>query len=272
MKNIILKTIIAAFILSILYFIADLIHGNTVQLNVIFWGFVSNLLIAAVLAFYITNSTLRGFKLALVVFGIYYLIGFFNILIEAYIFNVTDRPATINTLLTGLVVALVYSPALIFLFGKWDGEAECINFKKRTIGSWIWRIAVSDILYLFFYLLAGFILQATYPPLMDFYEGKIPPFDLMINTQFFRALIFILVALIILKTIDIPVLKKALFTGILFTVLGGIAPLIPPNEHMPLYIRWAHGFEVAISNFLFGFVISRLLAQQTIKGPEKTKI
>ena len=54
--------------------------------------------------------------------------------------------------------------------------------------------------------------------------------------------------------------------GVLFTVLGGLAPLIPPNENMPGYIRLGHAFEVAFSNFIYGFVVSYLLAQKA-KAP-----
>jgi hypothetical protein len=47
--------------------------------------------------------------------------------------------------------------------------------------------------------------------------------------------------------------------------LGGIAPLIQPNELMPLYIRIGHSFEVGISNFAFGLVLGLLLSQKLIR-------
>jgi hypothetical protein len=263
MKTRITKTIIAAIILSILFFLADLIQGIAIRWDAILWGFVANLMIASLLVFYVSVSVLRGIKLAFALFLLYFLIGFFNILIEAYIFNVTERPITLNIIYTGFIVTLIYAPILVFLFDKWEGSSNRINFIRRPVLSWVWRIIVSDLLYLFFYLLAGFILYAVYPPLMDFYEGKIPPFELMISTQFYRAVVFIFVALLILRTTDISILEKALYVGIFFTIVGGIAPLITPSEHMPGYIRLGHAFEVAVSNFSYGFVISYLLGQKT---------
>ncbi len=45
-------------------------------------------------------------------------------------------------------------------------------------------------------------------------------------------------------------------------VLGGIAPLLLPNPFMPSGIRLAHGFEVGISNFLFGMIVGAALASK----------
>ena|SRR2546430_7288562 len=47
-------------------------------------------------------------------------------------------------------------------------------------------------------------------------------------------------------------MRAALFFGAAYSILGGIAPLLLPNPLMPAPIRLAHGFEVGISNFVFG--------------------
>ena len=52
--------------------------------------------------------------------------------------------------------------------------------------------------------------------------------------------------------------------GLTFSVLGGIAPLIIPSDLMPVNIRWAHGIEVGISNFIFGMIAGRLLGQRIV--------
>jgi hypothetical protein len=262
MKTRIAKTILAALILSVLFYLSGLIQGAVSGWDVILCGFIANLMIASLLICYVSVSVLKGLRLALALFLLYFLIGFFNILIEAYIFNVTDRSITLNKMYTGFAVTLIYAPIIVFLFDKWEGSSKQIDFIRRPVLSWVWRIIVSDLLYLFFYLLAGFILYLAYPPLMDFYEGKIPPFELMVSTHFYRAVVFIFVALLVLRTTDIPILKKAFYIGIFFAIIGGIAPLIPPNEHMPGYIRLGHAFEVLVSNFSYGFVISYLLGQK----------
>ena len=62
-----------------------------------------------------------------------------------------------------------------------------------------------------------------------------------------------------LQTLNISVVKKAILIGLTFAILGGIAPLIPPNELMPSYVRLGHGFEVGISNFIYGILLALLL-------------
>ena len=100
---------------------------------------------------------------------------------------------------------------------------------------------------------------------MEFYKDKIPSSSLIINVQFFRGFVFVGVAILILRTLNLSLIKKAVLIGLIFSILGGIAPLIPPNEFMPAYVRLGHGFEVGTSNFLYGLVIGYLLGQKTIE-------
>lgn len=234
------------------------------------WLLLSNALIVSILGLIIRNSSLTGIKLSLLIFSIYFLIGHFNLLIEAYLFEVTNAKDTALIAIQGLVITLLSSPLLVLFFGKWSGDEEELVFPSRTKASWTWRIVLGDLLYVFFYLLAGFILYSVYPQLMDFYEEKIPPFSLMINTQFFRALVLIGTAILLSRTTKLPLLHRALIIGAFFAVIGGLAPLIvPENDHMPDYIRFGHAFEVGISNSLFGFFLTLLIGQKI--GVEKVE-
>lgn len=227
------------------------------------WFIFSNALVVSILGLIIRNSSLNGIKLSLLIFSIYFLIGHFNLLIEAYLFEVTNAQDTALITIQGLLITLLSSPLLVLIFGKWSGDEEILDFPSRTKASWTWRIVLGDLLYVFFYLLAGFILYSVYPQLMDFYEEKIPPFSLMINTQFFRALVLIGVAVLISRTTRLPLLQRALIIGAFFAVIGGLAPLIvPENDHMPDYIRFGHAFEVGVSNCLFGFFLTLLIGQK----------
>ena len=261
--NYYIKLFLASLIITVLYFIFNAMFFSNVTLNSMsIWGIVSNILVVILLGHYVSNSSLRGIKLALSVFFIYYIIGHFNILIEAYIFNVTDRAETIKEMLQGLFTVVVFAPLFVLILNKWGGSSEVLQFKKRSAFSWIWRGALGVFIYLIFYISAGMILQATYPDLMSFYEGKIPPLDVMILTQFPRGLLFVLVAVLMLRTLQLPQLKKALLIGLVFSIIGGIAPLISPNEFMPANIRMVHGIEVGISNFLYGMSLAYLLGQE----------
>lgn len=260
-----LKLLLATLILPLLYFLYDLILKSPTTSNSmdILWGFVSNILVVITLGFYVSYSTLRRFKLALAVFLIYYIIGHFNILIEAYIFNVTGRVETSKKMLQGLIIVSLFSLIFVYIFDKWDGQSKSLKFQHRVAFSWVWRVFLGTFLYLIFYFTAGLILQAVYPALMDFYIDKIPPFDLMIFTQFPRGFLFVMIAIFIMRTTNLPLIKKALLVGLVFSILGAIAPLIPPNEFMPGNIRFVHGFEVGISNFLYGLFLGYLFGQKT---------
>ena len=268
--NFVISATLGTLVLSIVSILFDLAFGKDLTSNYIGWMFLSNALIAIILGLIIKYNTRVGWKLSMFIFLIYFLIGHFNLLIEAYIFDVTDRNQTLLIILQGFLITLISSPLLVYLFGKWTSESTKLDFSSRSGSAWTWRIVVSDLLYVFFYLLAGFILYTVYPQLMDFYGDKVPPFSIMINTQFFRALIFIGVAVLITRSTNLSLLHRGLLIGFFFAIIGGIAPLIvPDNELMPGYIRFGHAFEVGISNSLFGLVLTFLMGQKILGADEK---
>ena len=271
--NFFISALLGTLILCFVSFLIELPFGISWNSSYIFWMFLSNLLIVSMIGLLVRNNVQSGWKLTLNLFLIIFILGNFNILIEAFIFNVTDRYETFLLIVKGLLLAIITSPLLVFLFGKWKGEYAKLFFKPRSIIQWSWRIVAGDLLYLFFYLLAGFILVNVYPQLMDFYADKIPPFALMINTQFFRALLFIYIGLIIIRNTNLSLFKRALLVGAVFSIFGGIAPLIMPgDEFMPGYVRFGHAFEVGISNFLYGVILVYLIGQKIIEQEKSSDI
>lgn len=265
-----LKSLLGALLLCFLSWLGNQLIGHSETSSINGWNVLANFLIALVIGFYIIHSSSRAWKLTGIVFITFFIIGYFNILIEAMIFNVTDRSQTLKELLVGFLSVAIFSPLYVYLHDRWEGQSKSLEFVKRSPFSWIWRILLSDFLYFIFYAIAGFTLQAVYPQLLEFYEGKIPPFSLIIPTQFLRGFIFVAIAFLVLKTSPLSRSKKAVLIGLLFSILGGIAPLISPNAHMPAYIRWGHGFEVGVSNFLYGLTIGFLLGQQLFSKDVET--
>ncbi|MDW3645806.1 MAG: hypothetical protein R8P61_01935 [Bacteroidia bacterium] len=252
----------AILALSLLFYLANLLLGIPFPEGSFVWGLLSNLLIVGFFYFLMKKTTLSGYKLMGFLFCIYFIIGHFNILIEAYIFNVTDQSQTLKEILRGFIVAGLFALILLKLFGQ--GKEDVDNpLKKRSVISWSWRILLADFLYMFCYGTAGFILVTIYPQLLDFYEGKIPPFPLVLKTQLFlRGLVFAGIAVLMDRYTLATRLHKGLLIGACFSILGGLAPLIAPNELMPAYVRFGHAFEVGISNFLYGFVLTYLIGRK----------
>ncbi|WP_152530925.1 hypothetical protein [Sediminibacterium sp. C3] len=119
-----------------------------------------------------------------------------------------------------------------------------VALAKRSLLKWSWKLVSGVLLYVLFYIIAWMILQASLPELDQFYKGKIPAFQVMIYMQLVSTA---------------PKWRYAVLVGMVFSILGGIAPLLPPNNLMPAVIRVGHGFEVGISNFLFGWITGVVL-------------
>ena len=262
-KSDLLKILLATLSLTLLYWIADLIFnmGSGSQIHAL--SFLANLLVCSVLGYYVRHTNKSFWPLTIAVFLIYYLIGHFNLYVEAYIFNVTTRPETLLQNWVGLVISAIISPVLVLLFRQKDIiPGQISKFRSRNVFQWTWRILISDIIYLVFYISAGLLLSLALPEVIAFYDGKLPSMELMIYTQLLiRGLVFALVAIIVVRSLNLNLVQRSIFVGVLFTLLGAIAPLLPPSEFMPSFVRMGHGIEVSISNFLFGLSIAWLLGQ-----------
>lgn len=259
-----IKTGFIVIVLTILNFLLDLVLHSTSNFSYYGWQTVSNLLIFVLLGYYIIHSNLTGIGLAISVFTIYYFIGYLNLIVEAIIFNLADIKGVLNFVPRGLIVAIIISPTIVYIYGKWKVKTEKIEFTSRHVLGWIWRVAVGDILYLIFYIVAGLTLINVYPELMKFYNEKLPPPpELIFGIQLIRGLVFVGTAILVSMTVNLSLHKKAVLIGLLFSILGGIAPLILPNAEMPACIRLGHGFEVGISNFIYGLVLGYLLGKKT---------
>src|SRR5210317_633019 len=113
-----LKSALGAVLLTIIFWLSSLIWSTGGEPVFNLWGIAANFLIALVLGYLIINSNYQGLKLAIIVFIVYFLIGHFNLLVEALIFNVTDRGETITEIVRGFVVSVVFSPIYVYLFKK----------------------------------------------------------------------------------------------------------------------------------------------------------
>lgn len=257
------QTVFGAVLLLLLQFSTSLLIGNLHGFENVFWLFLSDLMVVFLLCLVAINNRYDSYKLIAIIFMIFFGVGSFNILIEAYIFNVTDQTETLQQILLNAFEMAIFSIFFIRFIVK-KSDSQSISFERRKFGSWLWRIFSGNILYLFLYILAGMILYLSMPRLNEFYGDKIPPMELIIKTQIFlRAFVFMAIAVLINRTVVLPKYQKAVLVGLIFSVIGGIAPLIVPNELMPQFVRIGHGYEVGISNFLYGFLLSLLLFQKS---------
>ncbi len=257
--NYIEKAGLITLLLAILQSLIAMIFGLPTGLTYFFADLLAIFLIVAVLLIYVSNSVLRDWKLVAAAFLIYSVIGNINIHIEAIVFGVTGINQTLFLIIIGLISSLAASLSVVGVIGKPKEIPAQLGSLERGRFSWTWRIIVGVFSYFVIYISAGLMLSVVYPEVVEFYGDKIPPFDLIAITQFLRGFIFVGIAILILKTTNLSAFNKAILIGLVFSIFGGIAPLIPPNEYMPPYVRLGHGVEVGLSNFLYGLFLGYLL-------------
>ncbi len=263
-----IKTIAAITALLLLSSIlSDLFFTGMPGLNHYAWRGMGLILMAIPTASYLSHSWLGKWRLVASLWLIFLVIGTFNILIEAYLFNVTSLSETWQGMLQGF---LSFTPGILAIGLLLPNQQNAIQKpvrKSHSIFGYIWRIVTGNVLYFLFYVVAGMILQASYPGLMDFYADKIPPLILIVKTNlFFRGFVFVAIAILIAQTTHLNKWQTGMLIGAFFSILGGIAPLLSPNELMPVDIRLAHGFEVGISNFLYGMVLGLLFTPRAVSS------
>lgn len=250
-----LKIVIGALSLAFLQMLVPLYPYNlsfqhTVPL------FASDFILLAVLNLYFHYTVKSNylFQTAMV----YYIPGCLSILVESYLFEVTDAGLTLLGLLQGLLNGMFIFIASKYLF-ETHTRQEAIrgNISLNLIG----RSILGILLYVILYFVAGILLQISYPELNEFYKGKIPTVETILYTQMVRGFLLVLVAFWFIHHTTLNRLKKAFLLGAIFSIVGGLAPLLAPNDLMPASIRIAHGVEVCTSNFIYGFCLVLLFSR-----------
>ncbi len=263
-----LYSLISAIALTALLMIFDLLGGRDTNIITYSWQLLSYLLISGILGFYIAHNRNSSFRLWFSTFLVFYVIGYFNVIIEAYIFNVMDRSISGRIMLLSIPYTLLGSLLIVWIHGGMKKKISTeASFQLRKGSGWTIRILSANFLYIVFYLAAGITVQNLTPGFSEYYEGKLPSLiTFFITNMFFRGFIFVGIAILIDRTLHGNKLTKAIFTGLVFSIIGGIAPLIPPSDYMPDFIRIAHGFEVGISNFLYGLSILLILRSRQVRS------
>lgn len=261
------NTILGSILLTILYWLFTAIIADSFNFSGLsLLNFISNGLIAFILGVIIVYNRFEGLKISIIVFLCFLLSGQFNILVEALIFDVSKTNETIIQMVIGFLTIITFSPIYVFMYGKnLDKKENYNNQNDWTYLNWSFRILSGNFLYVFIYLLAGFVLAISYPKLIEFYQGKVPDFKTMILTQvLLRGFIFVFISILLVKSLNLKKKNKAIVIGLFFSIVGGIAPLIPDNELMPLFVRLGHMIEAGLSNFVFGFISVYLFEQKEL--------
>ena len=224
---------------------------------------LADLLTAAVLAYAVwaaRESAARVPGLVTALTLLYFGIGYFNTLDEGMLFIGLSGRVVAGGLIFGLLRALIVATVLVVLMGQPGGEsamaaAEKASPARRSLGQWLWRLAIGDVAYVFLYFVAGLL---VFPFVKAFYAARpLPAGSTVILMQLFRALVYMGVALPVLRLMR-DRRHAAVALGLALSVLGGVAPLLPENPLMPGYVRLPHTIEIGVSNFIYGVILAWL--------------
>jgi hypothetical protein len=100
----------------------------------------------------------------------------------------------------------------------------------------------------------------VFPYVQHFYAGHALPAGYAVAVvQVVRSLIFVGAVYPLLTR---GLRASPLVLALIYSIIGGIAPLLPDNPYMPADIRFYHGIEVTVSNFIFGLVVAYLFTRR----------
>lgn len=234
-----------------------------------------NLLIISAL---ILTSHWNGWKLAISLALAYYGAVTFLTQIETWYFlsSTTVSPQLLPHLfLMGFPTAFLFVPLAVWILGKWRRSATDFSSHQAPvmpIRQWIWKLAVIVVAYLVLYWGAGYFIAWQNPALRAFYgqPGEALPFfthtantllhePLLFLFQIFRALLWVLCALPVIRGSKVNPWWTALLVGLFFSVPQNIVHILA-NPLMPIAsVRLTHMIETASSTFVFGNIVVWLL-------------
>ena len=233
------------------------------------YALLTSFLFAIVLSYPIVRSTWSGWKLVLTVAVLIYGVMTFLSQIETVVFlkylvDIVDPEMIPKLFIQGAIVAVLFSPIAVWVHGKMkrskdldpqEVPQEPANTLTMPISQWAWKLALLAVIYILVYISFG---QFVFMPLAgdafdEFYAGlEMPQWILLLQAA--RALIWVALAVPVIRMMKGPRWEAGLAVALLFSVLMG-ALLLIPQDIMPDAIRLAHFAEVTLSNFLFGWIV-----------------
>jgi hypothetical protein len=201
-------------------------------------------------------SAASGWRLILMLFLLGFVVGSLNSLIEAIFFKVLTLQEVVAAALPVAIVFAILSPVAVLLAGRLRKWAEAPSDPGGFTPVTLLGVVVA---YELLYWSAGLL---VFPYVEHFYAGRgLPSGYGVAALQVLRSLIFVGAAYPLLRN---ELRGAPLVLALVYSVIGGVAPLLPENPYMPADIRFYHGIEVTLSNFIFGFVVGLLYSRRRL--------
>jgi hypothetical protein len=227
-----------------------------------------------VLVYIILRSRWAGWRLIAAVFFVFYGVMTFIAQIESAVFHILPSGMLPRLFLMGVLIAAPFSPLAVLILGKRRADTATIHEPNSRLlmpkSEWAWKLAVIAVAYLILYSTFGYFIAWKNPAVQAYYggldEGSFVAHMRTVLTgtpwflpfQALRAMLWVLLALPVIRMMKGRWQETAFAVGLLFAVLMN-SQLLLPTPLMPEAVRMTHLVETASSNFIFGCLIVWLL-------------
>ena len=219
---------------------------------------IVNLVHAAVLGLIAERSTLRGKRLASLIWATLFFAQSFLLLMEAAYFRDSLQMSQGLLLKSGLHVLLSGAIISAVVGMLWQEPVRQVQYGPPLTILPI-RLAVIAAFYIICYFVAGYYIAWQVNDVQQYYGfGEDIALVPLLLFQMLRGAMWGLLAYILVRSLVGRVGTRAFVVGISFSVLA-TTQLLYPSSIMPWEVRFAHMVEVGISNFIFGFAASLIL-------------
>ncbi len=227
-----------------------------------------------VLTYVILRSRWAGWRLMATVFFVFYGVMTFIAQIESVVFDILPAGVLPRLFLLGILVTAPFSLLAVILLGK--GKATPVDSHepndrlRMPAVEWIWKLAVIAVAYMILYSTFGYFIAWKNPAVQAYYGGIdegsfLAHMQVVFSTapwlepfQALRALLWVVLALPVIRMMKGHWQEAAFAVGLIFAVLMN-SQLLLPTPLMPEAVRMTHLVETASYNFIFGYLIVWLL-------------
>ena len=207
-------------------------------------------------------ATVRGFRLALLLFIVLFGTQTAMMQIETLAFN-----RSVGMPLRDLLVVIVAGAANAAAVAA----AASLLFRGPSSGAWPsppnlgWRLAAVSLAYVGCYYGAGQFIAWGYAAVREYYgQGEGIDQRVLLPFQLLRGLLWSLIALFLALRLKGSVVQRLAVMMLLFPLLT--APLLLyPNSYMPVTVAQAHLIEVGVSEAIWGAIAALLLLPRRLK-------
>lgn len=235
--------------------------------NVLLALLLVSLLNSLVLAYVIVRSRIRGWRLILNVFLVFFGVATFLPQIETAVFvQSISTQVLLGIVGSGFFLALFFSSIAVPVLGKLRGNGVELRQLNLLGSQWLVRLTLLALCYVIIYFTFGYFVAWQSPAVRAYYNGSdsgnffTQLGSVFLSTpwlpalQFVRGLLWIFFALPVIRMMKGSWWEVGLAVALCFAVLPA-SQLLIPNPIMPAEVRIAHLWETASSNFLFGWMV-----------------